>query len=73
MIVADTTIQEYNLIKRMIIVLERYTDLVLTLLALNSSLSFHSPRSSAMNFIQTLPGKEKELTNYYLYTFDIRK
>ena len=40
---------------------------LLTLLALNSSLSFHSPRSSAMNFFQTLPGKENELRSYYLY------
>ena len=30
MVVADTTIQEYNLIKRMIMVLERYTDLVVS-------------------------------------------
>ena len=44
---------------------------LLTLLALKSSLSFHSPRSSVMNYFQTLPGKENELSSYYL--LDIRK
>ena len=46
---------------------------LLTLLALNSSLSFHSPRSSVMNCFQTLPDKENELRSYYLISGNERK